>query len=229
MTNINEYQELVFYKSFSNSHIAHTVALDFDKLSWEKNFELLDNHITPRQRAGDKMPVPRKFSMVPFYYINFLLEKSSDKIYDLGCGWNIFKKYIPNIIGVAAEDPLSQYFYGDIHDLVDESYVRYHQNYFESVFSINALHFCPIDNLRDVVLDFASMIKSGGRGFLAINLQRMIDRAVDRRKFLDFNFNYDLYVRTELNNVPFNYLVFDVDLTVLDDSMDGNIRLVIEK
>jgi hypothetical protein len=68
-----------------------------------------------------------------------------------------------------------QQFYGDLHGLVDDKYVSEHQNYFESMFSICALHFHPINYLSTVIENFASMIAPGGRGFIGINLQRMID------------------------------------------------------
>jgi len=39
----------------------------------------------------------------------------------------------------------------------------------------------------------------------------------------------DNYVRDQLYDLNVNYKVFDVDLTVIDECMDGNIRLVMEK
>ena len=66
-------------------------------------------------------------------------------------------------------------FYGDIHGIVDDDYIEQHQSYFESVFSICALHFQPIDQFCKIVRDFSSMVKPNGHGFLSVNLQRMID------------------------------------------------------
>lgn len=225
MKNINEYNKEQFYYSFAESPIAKKIQEDFDLVSWEKQV-ILKDPITPRQFYGGGGQ--RLFSMTPFYYLSFLIGKNPIKIYDLGCGWNIFKKYIPNIVGIGAEDPNTEFFYGDIHDFVDNDFINHHHEFFESVFSINALHFHPIDNLREIVLNFASMIKKQGRGFLTLNVMRMIEKAVDS-KFLNKDFDFDLYIREELSNLPFTYLVFDVDLKKLDEPMDGNIRLVLEK
>jgi hypothetical protein len=225
MNNINEYIKEEFFIKFKNSDIAINIEKDFDVLTWEKNFNY-PNDLTPRERFGNKNFVT-SFSMVPFYYINYLLEKSPETIYDLGCGWNIFKKYIPNIVGIGAELPESTYYHADIPDIVDDDFICGHQDYFDSVFSINALHFTSLYNLRKVVSDFSSMIKKNGRGFLALNLMRMIERT--DLKILDNSFDYDSYIREELSLLSHNYLVFDIDLTMKDDSMDGNIRLVIEK
>jgi hypothetical protein len=225
MKNINEYDKEKFFQNFATSDISLKVKKDFDKLSWDKNFKYEIN--TPRQLVGDKN-LETVFSMAPFYYINRLLETNPSRIYDLGCGWNIFKKYIPNIIGVGAENPTSKFYHADVHDLVDDDYINNHQNYFESFFSINALHFHPIDDLKKVVLNFISMSRKHGRGFLALNFQRMFERAKNK-KFLDKNFDFDFYIRNELYCINVDYLIFDVDLSVKDDPMDGNIRLVFEK
>jgi hypothetical protein len=233
MKNINEYHEEEFFKKFKNSDITSNIEKDFDLLSWKKNFKWPHNEtgITPREMIGDINHKPHRsktwMSMVPYYYLNYLLEKSPESIYDLGCGWNIFKKYIPNIIGVGAEPIESEYYYGDIHDVVDDDFIKGHHEYFDSVFSINSLHFTSLTNIRKVVLDFSSMIKKNGRGFLALNLMRMIEGT--ETGIVNPLFNYDFFIRQELGSVPFTYLVFDVDLNERDDSMDGNIRLVIEK
>jgi hypothetical protein len=106
------------------------------------------------------------FPVTAFYYLEFLTNQNPSVIYDLGCGWNIFKKYIPNIIGIGEEDPKSQYYFADIHGRVDPNYVEQHQNYFESVFSICALHFRPLRELRQIALEFISMMKPDSYGFL---------------------------------------------------------------
>jgi hypothetical protein len=166
-----------------------------------------------------------KFSVVPFYYLEFLTEKNPKTIYDLGCGWNIFKKYIPSIIGVGAEDPKSEWFFADIHDYIDDEYIRGHQNHFESAFSICALHFIPMSDLRKRVLDFASMIKPGGRGWVTFNAMRLLER--DEKMIA--HKNLELWVRQQLSNLPFTILQFEVNLTKLDNGLDGNIRLILEK
>jgi hypothetical protein len=226
MLNLNPYQEDEFVKQFATTNIYENLVKDFDIVSFSK-FLWLKHYPTPRQQIGSKEHTTR-FSAVSFYYLQYLLEKNPKEIYDLGCGWNIFKKYIPKVIGVGAEDPHSSDYHADIHDFVDDEYIRNHQNFFESVFSICALHFHPLSDFGKVINDFHSMICPGGRGYLALNLARM----KGRDPFFE-NKNRDeleFYCRTELSKLTdINFLVVDVDLALLDEGMDGNVRLVVEK
>ena len=186
---------------------------------------------TPREQYG--RPRPGMFSMVPFFYLKPLLEKNPKIIHDLGAGWNIFKKYIPNIVGISPSHANDNY--SDIHDIVDSEFVRGHQNYFKSVFSINALHFRPLTDLKAIIQEFASMVAPGGRGFLALNITQMIERTpIESLREVLGTINptdkeYSKYTRKVLSEINLNYLIIDIDLTVMDEYMDGNIRLVFEK
>jgi len=224
-TNINAYDPDKFKNKFVETEIYQKLISDYENVCFENNFHLY-KFVTPRQIFAQGYA--SYFSAVPFYYLDFLLGKNPQVIYDLGCGWNIFKKYIPNIVGVGAEDPESPTFYADIHDYVDDDYIKGHQNYFESVFSINALHFIPLSDLKNRVLDFYSMLKPNGVGWLALNLQRMIERDIKNFDNKDQTF-IDTYIRDTLSNIGIDYIVFDVDLTIQDEQMNGNIRLVMQK
>jgi len=173
-----------------------------------------------------------QFSAIPFYYIEWLQEINPKNVYDLGCGWNIFKKYYPNIIGIGAEDPSGDQYYADIHDYVDDDYIQGHQEYFESVFSINALHFIPLSDIRKRVLDFASMIKPGGRGWLALNAYQMIRRdPIFKDTDLDNQENFlaiNDFCKQELSNLP-NVVCLDIDLREIVEYIDGNIRIQFDK
>lgn len=286
LENINPYNQSNFKSIFQSTEIYKKIKQDFDEsnLIWNKFFwqhDLVYNkkqsntHLTPRHTHLTC------FSMSVFYYLMPLLETEYDVIYDLGCGKNMFKSYLPRLIGVGAETMLvvnnynrlkddswptisnlqdfenlpanikeecinvhhvnfpklfaENIFYGDIHGVVDDRYISEHQNYFQSVFSVCALHFYPLYMFKKIVVDFASMIKPGGRGFLSLNLQRMID--LTSENFLQTKFStisptsaqYDSFLRTELATIDLKFLILDVDLTFVDESMDGNIRLVIEK
>jgi hypothetical protein len=224
--NINPYNQTEFQIKFIQSNIYKQLVLDFDQIIFEKYFTSIPN-ITPRELWGSRTTL---ITAVPFYYLEYLLGKHPLTIYDLGCGWNVFKKYIPSIIGVGAEPPTSEQYFGNQHDYVDDDFIKGHQNFFDCVFSINALHFVPLSRLQQRVLEFNSMIKSNGSGFLALNLARMLER--DVQKFNNFSpLELDQYVRDQLYDLDINYKVFDVEFTSdnLDEYMDGNIRLVIEK
>lgn len=225
MINLNEYDQSKFEPKFKKTDLYKILEKDFDQVRFSKQWH---GYSLPTPRDFFGFPKKSIFTAVPFYYLQFLTERNPAKIYDLGCGINIFKKYIPNIIGVGAEEPHDKNFHGDIFDFVDDDYISGHQNFFESVFSINALHFQPLSNLSECVWNFYSMIRPGGTGWLALNAQRMIER--DYKKFSHKDRAYlDTYIRKKLSDLEIDYKVFDVDLTVMDEFMDGNIRLVMTK
>lgn len=270
---------------FKTTEVYKKLICDYtdEKLVWHKFFHLgntiksiTEEHFTPRSAYK------AEFSATVFYYLLPLLEKNPQIIYDLGCGKNMFKKYLPNVIGIDAEIPaqvklssmyntvkdeswpsissiedfnnlpiciqtecltvhkldlnnIQSNFYGDIYGKFNDEYVASHQNYFESVFAICSLHFHPLSDFKKIILDFASMICVNGRGFLSLNLQRLIERS--STDFLTAQFGtttpttmqYDNWLRKELSTTKLNFLILDVDLTLLDEAIDGNIRLVIEK
>ena len=224
LQNIKPYNEKEFKAKFADTPLCKKLQQDFDRLIWNSQCNDFEEG-TPRQHWGDRNLLQTKFSVVPFYYLEFLTEKNPKVIYDLGCGWNIFKKYIPSIIGIGAENPNDKFFFADVHDYVDDDFIKGHQNFFKSVFSICALHFVPMSNLRQTVLDFASMIKPGGRGFISLNAMRMLERDTKMISHPDLT----TWIRSELFDLPFNILQFEVDLEKLDNGMDGNIRIVLEK
>lgn len=222
---IHPYNKEEFEKQFTNLPLHDRLLNDFDVLMWDYYTDPYDAG-TPRQHLGDKNLCKTRFSVAIFYYLNFLVEKNPKKIYDLGCGWNIFKKYIPSVIGVGDETPGGKDFFADIHDYVDDDYIRGHQNYFESVFSICSLHFVPMTFIRKRVLDFASMVKLAGRGLITFNAQRLLDADPNMTKR---GHELELWIRQELSDLPFTVLQFDLDLKKINNSMDGNIRLIFEK
>jgi hypothetical protein len=216
-----------FEKKFKETEIYKKLINDYDVVTFDERYRYDDVKGTPRKWFGCNN---RKtiFSAVPFYYIQYLTKHNPLTIHDIGCGWNIFKKYIPNIIGIAGENPEDTDYHGDIHGFVDCDYIQQHQNYFESVFSINALHFVHLSKIRQRILDIVSMISPGGRIFLSLNLARMIERDSNFSDWRSKDINFiEEWIRQQLNNMPFTYEVFDLNLSNPDDWMDGNIRMVI--
>ena len=228
LQNINPYIQENFEKEFKQTDLYTKLCADFDEIYFKSLWGPWDGG-TNRQHMGDRNLQKTKFNAVSFYYINMLLENNPTEIYDMGCGWNIFKKYIPNIIGIGAEDPSGPWFFGDIHDFVDDDYVAGHQNFFEAVFAICSIHFFPLREIRQRVLDFASMVKPDGKGYLAINLQRLLDRDPEKFAELGTPSCVDQYIRSELDNMPFDYEVFDLDVSRFEGGIDGNLRMVIKK
>ena len=230
--NINSYDPDKFKQEFVNTELYRKLQEDFDIVYFGNDQLEFRAKYTPRQFHAS-----RKFSLISFYYLKFLTDQHPKNIYDLGCGWNIFKKYIPNIIGIdRSSDEYPLPLYADIDTTINDDFIKQHQNYFESVFSINALHFYPLSQLRNGVLNFISMIAPGGHGFLSLNLERMIE--LDPENFQNYNmYQLDQYIRSQLHDIPAQYLVFDLKLDVYQDwnysrtgnMIDGNIRLVCHK
>jgi hypothetical protein len=231
MHNLNEYNQEEFEQQFSDTELGQAVAKDFDLLVWDKHLvtELL--YTTPRQILGTKIG-----SMASFYYINKLLENNPESIHDIGCGWNMFKKYIPNIIGISPDNPDNDNaWYGDEFDFFDFDFVSNHQEYYESAMAICSLHYVPLSSLRDRVLGFISIIKDGGRGFISLDADIMIKRESPENLIDTFGSEepsaelLDQYIREQLTDLPATVLIFDIDTAEDKDELDGNIRIVFEK
>lgn len=218
------YDSVQFEQHFKNGRLFDQISKDVDKVSFNWHFQVSDDFVgTCRQWYGDR---DRKtvFSATPFYYINYLIENYDGKIYDIGCGWNIFKKYLPSIVGV--DKVLDQQTWRpDIDSYFDEDFQAKYHGTLDRIMSINALHFIQLHQLRQRVQDFFSLLAPNGLGFLALNLMRMIE--LDQNLVYRSNSELEDFVRTELFDIGYEYLVFDIDLSQRDSYMDGNIRMVV--
>lgn len=220
MKNINPYIKENFEEVFKKTTLYSQLVDEYDIVSFEKFFEKSwESMSTPRQQLALSC-----LSAVPWYYFTFI--NTDTKIYDLGCGYNLFKKYIHNLIGVGAED--GEQFFGDVKDFVDDDYYHNYRGYYQSLISINALHFRPLENLRDICLKFSNMLSPGGTGFLALNYSRMKEAsnlptwdnmAVDE---------IEEWILSQFDNFPCKILVLDVDLSCIDAWLNGNIKVVFE-
>lgn len=226
--NINEYVEEEFSKTFTTTQLYADLSKDFDVISFKKNLDLiqaLSRKTTPREWIGKRINYVR-----PYYYILKLLENNPKEIFDIGCGWNIFKKYIPNIVGYDLNMS-----YADKRIYIDPNSLQKLKESTESAMSICAMHFCPLEDLENAINDFMSIIKPKGRGYLALNLLRMVERTSDAEKMKLFNKidpsidDYEYYIRKTLKKINCKYLVVDVDITPIDEFLNGNISIVFEK
>ena len=224
------YNQEQFESKFKSTALYTRLKADFDVLIFDKHFPnavgFLLSRLTPRKAWGE--PSTKTYiSMLPFYYIDFLMQKQPEEIYDLGCGWNLFKRYFP-VIGIGAEDINDKVKYWDLHDFVDDEFIAGHQNYYNSVFSICALHFHLLSTIRKIVCDFYSIIAPGGRGWLSLNSQRMVEK--DKKFHSSSSSEIQQYINTQLEDLPGKILAQDVDIIgCKDNSMDGNIQIVFEK
>jgi hypothetical protein len=242
--NIAPYNEIEFREKFQHTDIYRQLCNDYDDVSFENTVEW-DWPPTPRERMASARK--SRFSAVPFYYLEYLTRHNPEHIYDMGCGANYFRKYIPNIIGIGNEPIDNKHFKGQLHGKFDDQWVRENQSRFQSIFSICSLHFIPFTAMRQRVLDFASTLAPGGRAYLALNTSRMIERMmwdkVEHNSSVNFSTprpEMESMIRQQLSDMPFTYEVFDVNIEQsghrclrhdyrpqFDDVIDGNIRIVI--
>lgn len=242
--NILPYNETEFRDRFQQTEIYQRLSQDFDHVSFDNTVEW-DWAPTPRERLALRRQ--SLFSAVPFYYLEFLTKHNPKQILDIGCGANYFKHYIPTVVGVAAESPDNYFYRGDVHGEFNADWVQNNQSKIDSFFSICSLHFVPLNNLRQRVLDAASTLAPNGRAYLAMNVSRMCERMwwhLPQEQHL-FDQSVDMHtadqiIRKQLTDMPFTYEVFDLDLAVschrdrrddycpkFDNMVDGNLRMVI--
>lgn len=215
--NINPYNKQDWEYKFKQSDLYRKLAEDFNEISFdhfvEKKYSFFPRfNNTPRQmlaQGEDHATFGTSyFSGTIFYYIDYLLRDNPKIIYDWGCGWNIFKKYLP-IIGYDPNSP-----YADKKILPAGFRCR-------SIMSMNALHFNSLTNIKNITTEFYDKIEVGGKGLLTLNVARMTPRT-------DMD-NINTYIRTELYSFKNNLLVFDLDLSLRDAYLDGNLRMVFSK
>lgn len=176
------------------------------------------------------------FDIIPHYYIKFLLDTSPDSILDIGCGDNVLKKIYPNIIGMDA-DPNANY---DVFDYFDEEFVDGHTNQYDAIISINAIHFSPIDTIKNRLSMIGRLLKPHGRAFVSTNFETWVmstDKKVLVSMFGDFPKFDDVmhYIHQEIQATGLNFIVMDYPIlsyskqSSIRDEHNGNLRLVFEK
>jgi hypothetical protein len=237
LENINPYNEAEFQESFSKTVIYKKLAEDGDYISWKKNYQDYESSIeyTPRWIVSSRV-----FSLASFYYLNFITQRANETIYDIGCGHNWFKKYLTDsdIIGIDHRPDSKRLFFGDREEVFDGNWLKNNSNRFNYAYSINALHFVPISTMKERVLDFINTIKVGGAGYITLNADCLLHaESVDKLVELFGRGDpspdvVEKYVRENLSDLK-NYvnelLCVDIDLTHLNEWMDGNIRIAFRK
>jgi hypothetical protein len=240
--NVNGYNQDQFKLDFANHTCMEVIKKDkflsgailrFD------SFFTFDTLVTPFM--DNVLSTPRlvalesdtSFSVAPLYYLDFLLEKNPTSIIDIGCGANIFKRIIPCVHGI---DPIPDNSAADEIGSFDNEFSQAHKDEYESVFSINAIHFISLIDFEKRMLEFINIVKPGGRGFVTFNVTRMLERT-SKEEFqqlfgdtvVDIQTITD-YVRDVIQNISVKFLVIDLYIDKeMNEIMNGNIRLVFEK
>lgn len=228
------------------------ISLDIDKFEQESKTlqydvavkEVFGDDVVLTYRHGYTCNTPRedllvkKFSMIPLWYLNFLGSDSPEKIVDIGCGANLFKLLIKKIYNIDCHgiDPTVGNQAADEFDFFDSEFSQGHTGAYQSAFSINALHFVPLNQLSTRVNEFYNVIAKGGRGFLALNSARMLERTDPEWLLNTFGksdpdpLQVQEYVYNQLSTLDIDFMVVDLLITEHpDQGMDGNIRMVFKK
>jgi hypothetical protein len=223
MNNLNAYDSTRFREIFETTDLAKQLEKDFDLLTWETDLLTFKfPGMTPRELRGRRI-----FSMVPFYYILQLGLES--RIYDIGCGWNIYKKYLPNVIGIDAKYPDSTCFYADQIGFVNNQFVEQHTEKFENVMTMLALHFIPLSQLCDRINQIRQMVKPGGKIFIMMNVCHMINSELELGS-TTIKTNACEYIRNQIEIFKNELLCFELDDNNVNDNMsEGTLRLVLQK
>ncbi len=192
------------------------------------------NKTTPRENQFNSY-----FNFNTFYYL-YSLFQDSHTIYDLGCGANLFKPFAHKLIGIDCF-----HIQADIDDMIDDDFVKGHQEYFYKAFAINSLHFIPLTKLQTTIENFYSMIKVGGQGFITFTLANMVELTNDAdwqtlfKKMPDQTNLEEVvnFVNDIIWNLPYNYTIVDhcyfldkdYGKLLIGNPIDGNIRLLIQR
>jgi len=241
-----------FKKEFLESELGMQVAKDFDQLSCNdehfpsillvaKRFKSTVREVTGSTENLEPVVNNRQLSIVSFFYLRYLTETKPEAIYDLGCGWNLWKRYIPEIIGV---DHRSNY--ADLSEDYDENFWKKHKGSLPSILSINMNRiafdssvgkdvFITLKNIGTVIKTFAELLKSGGRGYVSIPLFFIYRQTPDSWFEKNNIIKYDMQkIKSHLNNVvdslPCKVLACDIEVDIFKNRSDhdGDFRIVFE-
>jgi hypothetical protein len=235
-----------FYDDFLQTEAGKRISKDFDSvtcspINMPSILFIKDRYgTTPRELLGridHEVSDPKTtVSIVSLYYINLLQEKNPTKIYDIGCGWNLWKRYIPNIYGVDTNSK-----FADEIAIYNNDWVRRHEGQLESAcminmdFGIKEGENTTFANLTDHILDFSKILKPGGRGYIATSVFGMLF-FTEEEWFKSKNITrYSMKEITDevvaiVKNLPLKIISLDLefDIFLRPPNHDGEFRLVFE-
>ena len=213
---MDTYNEEQFKIDFPKTEIGKKLLAETP--SWMTiSYSPIVNYSTPRHPTSI-------FGVAPFFYILKLLEKNPKVLVDIGCGINFFKNFIPEIVGIEPTD------YPDVDeiDFFDNDFSQGHTNKFDCAMAINSIHFISLKDINKQLTNFSNIIKPGGRGFVALNVKRMIERT-DEEDIIPGD-QLSSYIKQQVDQALPNVLSYDDYIhNELDEYMNGNIRVVFEK
>lgn len=241
-----------FSEDFLSTPIGKQIKEDFvhvtcNNSNWPSILEVGKRYGTDcRELLGsNNLTVKRDYttiSIVSFFYLNILQEVTPSKIYDIGCGWNIWKRYMPNIVGIDNVNP-----HADIIEEYNDNFVKKYYRSLESACSIN-MNFAlrknattgfqeatTFENLGEHLIEFSSIIKEGGRGYLSVPAIGLIQFTSDEWFANNSLSRYDIAGLTShteklILKQNLKILALDLELDILKNlpGHDGEVRIVFE-
>jgi len=204
-------------------------------------------------QCQDRWPRDDKYSWrIPniYYYLDHIMRDNPETIYDIGCANQLMKKIFKDKVNIVGIDP-----YGDQADqkLDFNEFAKLNKHTISHAFAINSIHYTCITRFKARLLQFFSIFKKGGLGFVTLNIEKLIantNDAVQIRLFgskidqHNWKLAYD-YVQNELAQLMNDYSkeIFDSNAGVMvlrplefilvemlpeyySNHMDGNVRII---
>jgi hypothetical protein len=169
---------------------------------------------TPRYKV---LMCDNNIQLDSFYYIDYIRKNSNGSIVDIGCGENFFSYFFDNIIGIDPTFPIKNYNY----DFNKQFIIKNYQN-FDNAIAINSLHFIRIERIKERILEFASVIKQNGYGYITFNLAKMTNKdETTPEKFK--------YIKEQIKLIDLNFIHIEYIEHYYEEMIDGNIRLLFRK
>lgn len=246
---INGIDHKQFLQEFLQTDIGKQVQQDFDVVECARGYSSLWEikrraELTFREIFGRKdylVNGPTSISITTLYYLQFLLQNNPKNIYDIGCGWNIWKRYYPQIVGIDYNSK-----HADIHEKFNDEFIERNLEKFDAAMSVNMYTglmqdetgCVPVtfENYIDQIKYFAQVIKPGGRCYVGLHKISFL-RETPAKWFRDNNVHPRDYQKLEQlllecvkKDFPYRILCFDCEFDTLDSlTFDGCVRLVFEK
>jgi SAM-dependent methyltransferase len=223
MQNVNTYDPEKFSKEFPKSNLYKRLINNLPQgtllhYDWYwHNSEGMGRDIDTEYKEG--------FPVSIFYYLQILLETTATKIYDIGCGQNMFKRLADDrIYGIdPGLDPFIDPKGIDEIESFNQDFVQKYRNSMEAAMAVNSLHFVRYDELQKQLQDFVSCLKVGGRGLVCLNAARFSDDIQ--------GLQLEQHVRQSVQGlVGVDFKVVDIDIQgIANEFSNGNVRLVFDR
>ena len=207
------------FKSLDNEWFLSKIPLGVDKILWDSS-PLRSAGWTPREQQLSKV-----WSVVPFYYLRYLVEITPAHVIDLGCGANFFKPYFQNLIGF---DP--NHDNADIAVFDGTEYDK--ENFYDAVIAMNSLHFIPFADFLKIFDKVSRLLRVGGRAFVTVNMGMLTEMPSSSI------YEISSILNEAIKSLPYKLIVvnqlyfpnrFFKNIGHFGDGNEGNIRIVFEK